>query len=88
MYIKLGVQTFQPLIVIYLRVNLVNHYWGCTSIYRPLSYPWLNNHYVLTLQVMIKFFINKNDNLVSSGAYKYNLTFVDLRPLGTFIVKS
>ena len=35
---------FQLLIVIYRRGNFCNHfcnhYWGCTSIYRPLSYPF------------------------------------------------
>ena len=36
----LRVQTFQLLIVIYRRSNLVYYYWGCTSIYRPLSYPF------------------------------------------------
>ena len=31
---------FYPLIVIYRRVNFVYHYLGCTSISRPLSYPF------------------------------------------------
>ena len=35
-FIKWSVQLFQPIIVIYRRRN---HYWGCTSFYRPLSYP-------------------------------------------------
>ena len=39
--IKLSVQKFQPLILIYKRDDiLVNHDWGCTSIYRQLSYPF------------------------------------------------
>ena len=38
--IKLSVQTFQPLIVIYRRDNFVYHYWRYTSNYRPLSYPF------------------------------------------------
>ena len=39
-FIKLSVQTFQPLIVIYKRVNPVYYYVGCTQIYRSLSYPF------------------------------------------------
>ena len=38
-FIKLSVQTFQPLIVIYRRGNFVFLHWGHTSIYQPLS--WL-----------------------------------------------
>ena len=38
MYIKFSVQMFQPLIVIYSS-SFVYYYLGCTSIYRPLSYP-------------------------------------------------
>ena len=39
--IKSSVQTFQPLVVIYRRGNFMyQNYWGCTSIYRPLSYPF------------------------------------------------
>ena len=33
---KLSVQTFQPL----QKGNFVRHHWKCTSIYRPLSYPF------------------------------------------------
>ena len=29
-FIKLNVQTFQPLIIIYMRGNFVYHHWGCT----------------------------------------------------------
>ena len=36
---KLRVQKFIQSIVIYRRSNCVHHYWECTSIYRPLSYP-------------------------------------------------
>ena len=32
-FIKLSVQSFQPLIVIYGRGNFVYHHWECTSIY-------------------------------------------------------
>ena len=39
-FIKLSFQTFQPLILIYRRVNFVYPYWGWTSIYRLLSYPF------------------------------------------------
>ena len=35
--INLSVQTFQPLIVIYIMGNFVYHHWGL--IYWPLSYP-------------------------------------------------
>ena len=38
-FIKLSVQMFKPLIVICSRGNFVYH-WGCTQIYRPLSYPF------------------------------------------------
>ena len=38
-FIKFSVQTFQPLILITRMGNFLYHYWGCTSIYRPLSYP-------------------------------------------------
>ena len=38
-FIKLSVQTFQPLILIYRSGNFVYYYWGCISIYRPLNYP-------------------------------------------------
>ena len=36
-FIKLSVQTFLPLILIFRRGNFVYHHWRCTSIYRPLS---------------------------------------------------
>ena len=36
-FINLSVQTFQPLIVIYIMGNFMYHHWG--SIYWPLSYP-------------------------------------------------
>ncbi len=39
-FIKSSVQPFQPLILIYRRDNIVYYHWGCTSIYRPLSYPF------------------------------------------------
>ena len=37
-FIRFGVQTFQPLIVIYRRGKFVYHHWECKSFYRPLSY--------------------------------------------------
>ena len=40
LFLKLIVQTFKPLIIIYRRCNFVYHYWGCTSIYWQLSYPF------------------------------------------------
>ena len=36
--------TFQKLTIIYKRGNFVYHYWWCTSIYRPLSYPFRSLH--------------------------------------------
>ena len=36
----LSFQTFQPLTLFYRRCNFVYHHWGCTSIYRPLSFPF------------------------------------------------
>ena len=30
---------FQPLVVIYKRVNFVSHHWVCKSFYQPLPYP-------------------------------------------------
>ena len=39
-FIKWGVQTFQPLIIIiFRRSHFVYHHW-CTSIYQPLIYPF------------------------------------------------
>ena len=38
-FINLNVQTFQSLIVSYRRGNFVYYHCGCTSIYRPVSYP-------------------------------------------------
>ncbi len=38
-FIKMSVQTFQALILIYRRGNFVNYQWF-TSDYRPLSYPF------------------------------------------------
>ena len=57
-FIQLSVQTFQPLIVIYKRSNFVYHHWGCTPIYRPLSYPFRSLgqwafHYILVPKVLI-----------------------------------
>ena len=37
---KLSVQTFEPPIVIYRRNNFMYNQWGCSSNYRPLSYPF------------------------------------------------
>ena len=39
-FIKLSIQTFQPTFVIYRRGYFVYYHWWCTSIYRPLSYPF------------------------------------------------
>ena len=39
-FIKLSVRKFQPLILIYWRDDYAYQYWGCTSIYRPLSYSF------------------------------------------------
>ena len=45
-FIKLNVQTFQPLILINRRGNFVYTHWGCTSIYRPLSFPYRSLLYI------------------------------------------
>ena len=39
-FIKLSIQTFQRLIIIYRRGKFVYHHWRCASIYWPLSYPF------------------------------------------------
>ena len=39
-FIKLKVQTFQPIILIYRNGDFVYNHWGSTSIYQPLSYPF------------------------------------------------
>ncbi len=39
-FIKLSLQTSQQIIVIYRRDNFVYHHSECTSIYRPLCYPF------------------------------------------------
>ena len=39
-FIKLSVQTFQPIIGIYRRGNFVYNHYICTSIYWLLSYPF------------------------------------------------
>ena len=61
--LKLSVQTFQPLIVIYRRVYFGYHYWGCT-LYINLS------AIVLSLQIPAQ---NKDDNI-----YKQRSTNTDL----------
>ena len=43
-FIRLSVQMFQPLIVIYKRVDFVCHHWERTSIYWQLSYPFKSLH--------------------------------------------
>ena len=40
LFIKLNVQSFEPIIVIYRRDNYINNHWGCTSMYQPLAYPF------------------------------------------------
>ena len=40
-FIKLNVQTFQSQNLIYRMGNFVYSHWECTSIYRPLSYPFI-----------------------------------------------
>ena len=39
-FIKLIFETFKLLILMYRWGNFVYHHWGCTSIYRPFSYPF------------------------------------------------
>ena len=52
-FIKLSGQTFQPLILIYRRGNFVYHHWECTSIYRPLSYPFRSLVLLDALEILI-----------------------------------
>ena len=47
-------QTLQQLIVSYRRVNFVCHHFGCTEIYRPLSYPL--DHWILLWCISVKTF--------------------------------
>ena len=50
-FIKFSVHTLQPLIVIYRGSKFVNWHWGCTSIYRPLSYALRTLHsHIMILQ--------------------------------------
>ena len=100
-FVKISVQTFQFLIVIYKRGNFVNHYVGCTSIYRPLSYPF-RSLWVYTLQSSrIKDYVYKNfiqqtlnlfkkpleiKNLHSLLALLVNEKYVGCRTLKTFII--
>ena len=49
-FIKSSVHTFLPLILIYWRGNFVCKYWGCTSIYRPLSYPFKSLIYIIVIK--------------------------------------
>ena len=45
----MSVFTFQPLILIYGRDNFVYHHWGCTWVYRPLSYPFRSLYIIFFL---------------------------------------
>ncbi len=38
----MSVQTYQQQILIYRRCLFVYHYWRCTPIYRPTSYPFIS----------------------------------------------
>ena len=49
--------TFQPLIVIFRRVNFVYHYLGYTYILRPLSYP---------LRTLVLCRVNDSSNMCST----------------------
>ena len=68
-FIKLSVQIFQPLIVIYKKGIFVYHQWGCTLIYRPFSYPfrslkkWKKANYVDERR--------SNVNLINSSRLSY-----------------
>ena len=39
-FTKFSFQSCQPLILIYRTGNFLYHHYGCTSVYRPLSYPF------------------------------------------------
>ena len=68
--IKLSVQTFQPLNVIYRRVNIVYYYWGYTSIYMLLSYPFT----FLTMHILkYETLFSDLDNLCASSFFDVRL---------------
>ena len=43
-FIKMSIQTFQPLNVIYRRGNFVYQHWVCPSIYRSSFFPFRSLH--------------------------------------------
>ena len=66
-FFKLSVQMCQRLIVIYRRGNFVYHPWGCTSIYRSLSYPFRSLDFLLKSNACI----NLNRRIVTSWFHSY-----------------
>ena len=58
---QLIVDTFQPLLVIYIRGNFVYHHWKCTPIYRSLSYPFrfLRNNHLFKRFFIVIFILEK-----------------------------
>ena len=72
--IYLSVQTFQPIIWINRWGN-----WGCTYIYRPLSYPFRS---LIDLGIGRYMGLEGGDN--SSGTKRLIITLVGSKTLGTF----
>ena len=52
-FIKVSVHSFQPTVVIYRWGNFVYHNWGCTSNYRPLSYPFILLLWISRLMLLL-----------------------------------
>ena len=51
-FIKLSVQTFKPLIVIFRKGNFVDHYWRCTSVIA------VSLKYIIHLEIFFKAMLN------------------------------
>ena len=49
----------------------MNHHWGCTSIYRPLSYPFRSlDVSKIKKRVLIERYVNKDNDIDKSEALK------------------
>ena len=73
-FIQLRVQTFQIIFVLFnRRGNFVYHHWGCTSIYRPVSYTFRSLILHLIIQFVNEFdkcIVQFNVNMLSYLRYK------------------
>ncbi len=53
---------FQPIIVVYRRSNFVYYYWGRTSIYQPLDYPFRSLIFIdLFIAIRLSLILNKGN---------------------------